>query len=408
MLFIGFTVMGYISYNKLPVELFPNVELPVLIVQVGATSEVDPKYMEREAIIPLESAISTMEGIEEITANADSQQGMIFISFRQGVNIKYAYLKLEQKVSAIKAELGSEFIVNIVKIDTEQFTNAFMDLQVLGSGGVDRVRNVTDQYITDRLNDIDGIGGVEVFGGRQKTIEIIMNDEICEANGITPNTISNVLSQNSNKSAFAGQIERNGQQIFVNVTAELKDIKNIQNLVVSEKGPLLLSDVAEVFFGVKEQTSLSRINGKDAVSIRLSKGTQANLIALSDATLETIDAINQDLESMGVEMVVQNNQAELMTKNIDQIKNLAVTGGLLAIFVLWVFLRRLKFILSIALAIPISVYTAFNFFYAAGISVNSLTLIGMALAIGMLLDNSVVVLENIYRHVVNKKKKKML
>ena len=405
MLFIGFTVMGYISYNKLPVELFPNVELPVLIVQVGATSEVDPKYMEREAIIPLESAISTMEGIEEITANADSQQGMIFISFRQGVNIKYAYLKLEQKVSAIKADLGSEFIVNIVKIDTDQFTNAFMDLQVLGSGGVDRVRNVTDQYITDRLNDIDGIGGVEVFGGRQKTIEIIMNDEICEANGITPNTISNVLSQNSNKSAFAGQIERNGQQIFVNVTAELKDIKNIQNLIVSEKGPLLLSDVAEVFFGVKEQTSLSRINGKDAVSIRLSKGTQANLIALSDATLETIEAINKDLESMGVEMVVQNNQAELMTKNIDQIKNLAVTGGLLAIFVLWVFLRRLKFILSIALAIPISVYTAFNFFYAAGISVNSLTLIGMALAIGMLLDNSVVVLENIYRHVVNKKKK---
>lgn len=92
-----------------------------------------------------------------------------------------------------------------------------------------------------------------------------------------------------------------------------------------------------------------------------------------------------------------------MTQNIDQIKNLAITGGLLAIFVLWVFLRRIKFILSIALAIPISVYTAFNFFYAYSISVNSLTLIGMALAIGMLLDNSVVVIENIYRHVVNKK-----
>ena len=176
MLFIGFTVMGYISYNKLPVELFPNVELPVLIVQVASISEVDPKYMEREAIVPLESAISTLEGIEEITSNADSRQGMIFISFRKGVNIKYAYLKLEQKVGAIKSDLTPDFMVNIVKIDTEQFTNAFMDLQVLGSGGVDRVRNVTDQYITNRLNDIDGIGGVEVFGGREKTVEIIMND----------------------------------------------------------------------------------------------------------------------------------------------------------------------------------------------------------------------------------------
>ncbi|MEM6602159.1 MAG: efflux RND transporter permease subunit, partial [Verrucomicrobiota bacterium] len=242
-----------------------------------------------------------------------------------------------------------------------------------------------------------------VFGGRQKTIEIIMNDAVCEANGITPNTINNVLSQNSNKSAFAGQVERDGQRVFVNVTAELKDIKNIQSLVVSEKGPLLLSDVAEVYFGVKEQTSLSRVNGKDAVSLRLSKDTQANLIALSDRTIAAIEEINADLKPLDVQIVVQSNQAELMTKNIDQITQLAITGGLLAIFVLWVFLRRLKFILSIALAIPISVYTAFNFFYAYDISINSLTLIGMALAIGMLLDNSVVVIENIYRHVVNKK-----
>ncbi|MEQ9099982.1 MAG: efflux RND transporter permease subunit [Imperialibacter sp.] len=403
MLFIGFSVMGYISYNKLPVELFPNVELPILIVQVSSASEVDPTYMESQAIIPLEGVIGTLEGIDEISATADSRQGMIFISFVQGTNTKYAYLKLEQKVASIKADLTPEFVVNIIKVDTDQFSNAFMDVQVLGSGGVDRVRNVTDQYIFDRLSEIDGVGGVEVFGGRQKTVEIIMDKAVCEAHGITPNTISGVLSQNSNKSAFVGQVELNGQNVFVNVTAELKDINNIESLVVSEKGPLLLSDVAQVFFGVKEQTTLSRVNGKDAVSIRLSKDRQANLIALSDKTLAAIDELNDELEPMDVQIVVQNNQAEAMSKNIDQIQQLAITGGLLAIFVLWVFLRRLKFILSIALAIPISVYTAFNFFYAYDISINSLTLIGMALAIGMLLDNSVVVIENIYRHVVNKK-----
>ncbi len=402
MLFIGFTVMGYISYTKLPVELFPNVELPVLIVHVRSASDVDPKYMERKAIVPLESAISTLEGVAEITANADSRQGMIFISFQQGVNIKYAYLKLEQKVGAIKSTLTPEFLVNIIKIDTEEFSNSFMDLQVLGSGGVDRVRNIADQYITDRLNDVDGVGGVEVFGGRQKTVEIIMNDAVCEANGITPNTISNVLSRNSNKSAFAGKVQMSGQEVYVNVRAELKDINNIQSLVVSEKGPLLLRDVADVFFGVREQTSLSRVNGKDAVSIRVSKDPQANLIALSDRTLKAIDDINKDLEVMDVKVVVQSNQAETMSRNIDEIKNLAVTGGLLAIFVLWIFLRRIKFILSIALSIPISVFVAFNFFYAYDISINSLTLIGMSLAIGMLVDNSVVVIENIYRHVVNK------
>ncbi len=403
MLFIGFSFMGYISYKKLPLELFPNVELPVLIVQVGAATDVDPKYMESQAIMPLEGAISTMEGLEEVNASANSRQGIIFISFKHGTNLKYSYLKLEQKISAIQSDLPEEFFVNIIKVDTDMLVRGFMDVQVLGSGGVDRVRNVTDQYIRDRLTNIDGIGNVEVFGGRQKTVEIIMNDAICEANGITPNTINNVLQQNSNKSAYVGQVQQDGQKLFVNVTAELENIKNIQSLVVSEKGPLLLSDVADVYFGVKEQNTLSRVNGKDAVSIRLSKDPQENLIAVSDRTVAVIDAINRDLKPLDVEIVVQSNTAETMNETIDQIQKLAIVGGLLAIFVLWVFLRRLKFILSIALAIPISVYTAFNFFYAYDISVNSLTLIGMALAIGMLLDNSVVVIENIYRHVAARK-----
>ncbi len=401
MLFIGATALGYISYKKLPVELFPNVELPVLIVHVKPATEVDPRHMEREAIVPLESAISTWEGVAEITATADSQQGMIFISFHQGVNIKYAYLKLEQKIRPIKSSLLPEFLVNIIKIDTEEFTNTFMELQVLGSGGVDRVRQITDQYIVDRISDIEGIGGVQVYGGRQKTVEIIMNDAVCEANGITPNTISSVLAQHSNKSAFVGQVELQGQRVFVHLTAELNDIKSIQGLVVSDKGPLLLGDVAEVFFGVKEQTTLSRVSGKDAVSILVSRAPQTNLISLSERTLETIDAINEDIAPLDAKVVVQSNKAETMSNNIDQIKDLALSGGFLAVFVLWIFLRRVKVILTIAIAIPISIYAAFNFFYAYGISINSLTLIGMALAIGMLLDNSVVVIENIYRHVVN-------
>ena len=403
MIFVGLSLLGYISYKKLPVELFPNVELPILIIQVNSATDVDPKYMEQQAIIPLEGAVGTLEGIAEINSTANSRQGLIFISLEQDVNIKYAYLKLEQKVNSVRASLGQDFLVNIIKIDTEQLTNVFMSVQVLGSGGVDRVRNITDRYIVNRLANIDGMGGVEVFGGRQKTLEIIMNDALCEANGITPNAINDVLARNSNQSAFAGIVRQNGNRVFVNVTAELKDIKNIQNLVVSEKGPLLLRDVAEVYFGVKEQASLSRVNGKDAVSIRLSRDTQANVIALSEITSKVIDEINEDIAQLDAEIVVQSNNAEIMVNNIEQIKSLALVGGLLAVFVLWIFLRRLRFILSIALAIPISVFTAFNLFYAYNISVNSLTLIGMALAIGMLLDNSVVVIENIYRHLANKK-----
>ena len=403
MLFLGLTMLGYISYKKLPVELFPNVELPFLIVQINTATEVDPRYLENQGIIPLEGAISTLQGIEKVESSATSRQGMIFVSFTQSTNVKYAYIKLEQKVNALKSSLPEEFNVNILKVDTEQIASQFMSLQVLGEGGVDRVRNLTDQDVVKKLNNIDGIAGVEVFGGREKTVEIILNNDACEANGITPNSIQSVLSQNSGQKTFVGHVKDGNRKLFVNVTAELSDIKNLQNLVVSEKGPLLLSDVADVYFGVKEQTSLSRVNAKDAVSIQLSKDTQVNIIELSRRTKSAVEEINKSLELKGASITIQSNRAELMEKNIDQIINLAVAGGLLAIFILWIFLKRIRLIITLALAIPVSIFTAFNLFYAFDISINSLTLIGMALAIGMLLDNSVVVIENIYRLVGNRK-----
>ena len=152
-----------------------------------------------------------------------------------------------------------------------------------------------------------------------------------------------------------------------------------------------------MYFGVQEETTISRINGKEAVSVSLVNDAQSNAIELSHRVIATIETLNERLRPLDVEMVVQTNSAESMEENINQIINLALTGGLLAVFILWVFLRNLRLVFLVAFSIPISVYAAFNFFYAFGITLNSLTLVGMALAIGMLLDSSVVVLDNVYR-----------
>ena len=149
---------------------------------------------------------------------------------------------------------------------------------------------------------------------------------------------------------------------------------------------------------MKEETTLSRVNGKEAVTLQLQRDAQVNMIDLSDRTLVVIDEINKKMKAQDIELDVQLNIAEIMGDNISQIKDLALIGGLLAIIILWVFLRNIRLVLAIGVSIPISVFVAFNFFYAYGITINSLTLVGMALAIGMLVDNSVVVLENIYRH----------
>ena len=397
MVFIAASLLGYVSYKNLQVELLPNAEFPILIVQVTSPIDVDPRYMENQGVIPVEGAVGTLEGVEEIKTTVNQKRGTIVISYNQNINLKYAYLKLQEKVNMVLGSLPEDFNVNVVRIDTETAGNQFMSLEVRGSGGVDRVRNIVDKDIVSDLENIDGIASVEVAGGREKTVEIIFSEKACEAHGITSSQIRNKLRQNAQERTFVGQVFEQNQRFFVNVSAEYSDIKEIGNILVGNNGSVRLHDVAEVFFGVKEETSYSRVNGKEAVTVQLVKDAEVNLIDLSHETIIIIDKLNKELEYQDLEIIVQSNGAETMEDNIDQIINLALIGGVLAIILLWIFLRNIRLVSTIALAIPISVFTAFNLFYAYDISINSLTLVGMALAIGMLLDNSVVVLENIYR-----------
>jgi len=397
MLFTSMTMLGYFSYKHLTVELIPNAQLPFLFVQVGSRLEVDPRYMESQAIIPLEGAIGTLEGVDKIESSAGQRQGSIRISYLPSSNIKFAYLKLAEKVDEVKRNLPPEFIVQVFKFDLEQINNMFMSVEVRGSGGVDRVRQIVDKEILDQLKNIDGVANAQVFGGREKSIEIKLNEEILKSHGLSPADVRTAINSNQLSRTFAGKVNEHNQIYFVNVVSEFNDINDLYELVVKANGPVKLKDIAEIRYGVKEEDSYSRVNGLESVTIQLTRDAQANIIELSHEVIKRIDKLNADLAEKDVEIVVQLNSADTMEKNIDLIINLAVVGGILSIFILWVFLRNLRLVTAIALAIPISVYTAFNFFYFFDISINTLTLLGMALAIGMLLDNSVVVLENIYR-----------
>lgn len=397
MLFIGLTMLGYVSYKRLQVELYPNAQLPTLIVQVNSVLQVDPSYIETQAVIPIEGAVGTLENVEKIESTVNSRSGTVIIYYTQKADLKYAYLKLQEKVNTLSKTLPEEFVLNIIRIDLEQINTMFMDLQVRGTGGVDRVRNITEKDIKPELENIDGIAGVELFGGRESSIEVRLEEEACRAHKISINTVRSALASNSRDKVFAGRVFEGDKRLFVNLSAEYTDVSEIGNIIIKQDGPILLKDVASIYFGVKDETSYSRVNGLEAVTLSLVYDNQANLIELSHKTLSVLDELNQKLKAAGIEIVVQNNNAEIMEKNIDQIINLALIGGLLAVVILWFFLRNLRLVFVIAFSIPVSVYTAFNFFYAAGITINSLTLVGMALAIGMLIDNSVVVLENIYR-----------
>ena len=155
-----------------------------------------------------------------------------------------------------------------------------MDLQVRGEGGIDRIRNIADREIKPHFENIDGIAGVQVFGGKENSIEIRLDEKACNANGISIGQIRNLLTNNGAKRAFVGKVYDGDNKFFVNVSSEYTDVKDIGNLIIKKTGPVLLKDVSEIIFGVKEQSSYSRVNGLDAVTISLANDNQANLIDL--------------------------------------------------------------------------------------------------------------------------------
>lgn len=397
MIFLSLTMLGYISYKQLKVELFPGAELPYVVVQVNSRIEVTPEYMEEKAIVPIEGAIGGLEGIDLIESSAGNRRGSVQITYQDNVDFKYAYLKLEERINSIRGMLPEEFTLNISKAsDQMQNANILLNLQVRGSGGTDRIRNIVEQKLKPALENVDGVALVNLYGGRQKSVEVILNKRACDAYNISPAAVRRALAANLQDRVYAGKVEDQGKRLFVYVAGEYTNVSDIENVIV-DGNTLRLKDIATVFYGEKEETTISRINGKDAVSMVVINDAQANIIDLAHALRDEIERQNESLRYLDVEVVIQNDMAEIMESNIDQILNLALTGGMLAIFILWVFLRNISLVTIVALSMPVSVYIAFNFFYGYDLTINSLTLVGLALAVGMLLDNSIVVLENIYR-----------
>jgi len=398
MIFVATTLLGIVSWKHLKMEIFPNAELPMLFIRVSSQIDLTPEYMEQEAIVPVESMVAGLENIESIESTAGRRQGSVMITYEERTDLKYAYLKLDEQIAALRGSLPDEFSLQVVKIDLESADNTLMSLQARGSGGVDRVRNYVDQHILPELENIEGVAAVNVFGGRQKSVDIILDEAACDAYNIAPSRVRNIISSNMNLRQYGGLVKEEGRRFFIYINAEYEDISQIEDLVVGRgRDPVKLKDIAEIFYGEKEEETISRVNGLDAVSMELINDAQANIIDLSHSVRDQLEMLNREGKPFDIEVIIQEDSAELMEENINSIIRLALTGALLAIFVLWVFLRNVRLVIIVALAMPVSIFTAFNFFYAFDISINSLTLIGIALAVGMLLDTSVVVLENIYR-----------
>jgi multidrug efflux pump subunit AcrB/ABC-type multidrug transport system ATPase subunit len=397
MIFLGFGMLGIISWFKLPIQILPRMVFPDIYLNVNMKGY-SPEAIERELIIPLEEQIGTLDHIEEINSTSYQDYGIIKISYHFGTDMKLAFLKLQQKVSAIEKSIPIGSSVSIERQDTEDLSKFLMELNLRGSDDVEYLREFAERKIKPKLEQIDGVVAVFIGGGRNRIVEVKIDEDKCHSYNIPISSIKQKLETSNVKRQFLGVVTEKNQNFFVTIDGRFTDIQEIENLVIDNKTPVFLKNVADIRKGFRERTSYFRINGKQSLGVWVLKDDLSNLIKLSNDVLKVVDELNRTYERDDIYLKVTFNQAEWMQKAIDKVEKLALVGIFLALLVLLFFIKNIRIVSVLMLAIPTSLLITFFIMLQFDLTVNMLSLVGLALAIGMLVDNGIVVLESIFRH----------
>lgn len=396
MFFLGIGLLGTISWTRLPLQLFPEVVFPEVFVTLalnGASAE----QIEREVVSVAEGEIGKLDGVQLIESMCRSNGGSIRVSYAPDTDMKFAFLQLQNRMSRLQSAFPERTQVNVQRFDATDLSATIMQLNVLGEGDLDWLREFTEQKIRPELEAIEGVVSAQVLGGRREAIEIIVDPLMLQAHNLSLTQVRSRLNAANQRRVYLGRAYDGQQALAVSMHEQFQDVKEIQEVVIKPEISLHLGDIATVRYGSQTQTDMQRVNGKPSVGVRIQKDDEANLIDVARAVEQGIVQINANFASEEIELVISSSQAEMMEEALNTLKQAAVVGGFLGLFVLFLFLRNLRFVGVLLLAIPASLLLTFNLMYAWGLSLNVLSLCGLALAVGMLTDNGIVVMESIFK-----------
>jgi len=397
MFFLALAILGVISWTRLPLQLFPELIFPEVFVTFnlnGASAE----QIEREMVILAEGEIGKLDGVQVMESFCRANSGGIRISYAPDTDMKFALLQLQNRMNRLQALFPERSRVNVQRFDSSDLSASIMQLNVLGDGDLNWLREFTEQKIRPELEAVDGVVTAQVLGGRREAIEIIVDPVMILAHQLSLTQVRSRINAANQRRQYLGHVYDGNQALSVSMHEQFQDIKQIEDVVVKPEISLHLGDIANIRYGAQTQTDVQRVNGKPSVGIRIQKDDEANLIDVSRAVEKAIAKINQDFASEEIEIIITNSQAEMMEEALNTLKQAAIIGGILGLFVLFLFLRNFRFVFVLLLAIPASLLVTFNLMYAWDLSLNVLSLCGLALAVGMLTDNGIVVMENIFKH----------
>jgi HAE1 family hydrophobic/amphiphilic exporter-1 len=393
---VAAVIFGFISYSKLKLNLLPKISYPTLTIKTEYPGTA-PSEIENIISKPIEETCGVVDNVVRISSVSRAELSEVTVEFAWHTNMDFATLKLREKLDLLRLPVGATKPV-ILRYDPNQ--EPIMRLGLSGDADLARIRYVAEREVKQALESIEGVAACSISGGLEDEIHIDIDEQKLGLLNIPITTVANRLAQ-ENVNLSAGILKQKDSQYLVRTVNQFQDVEEIKGIIVEKRGDvqILLGSVADVYRGYKERKVISRINGRECIEAAIYRAADANTVSVADAVTAKLQSVrNNILKPRNMDYVVITNQARFIKNTIQEVKQTAVYGGILAVLVLLYFLKNFRSTLIIGAAIPISVIITFFLMYSSNITLNIISLGGLALGIGMLVDNSIVVLESIQRY----------
>jgi len=394
---LGSIILGVISFSKLPVDMFPDITFPSITVATFYPGA-NPQDMERMVTYPVEKAVSTVNGVKYVSSISRQGASLVTIYFNWGTNLDSAQSDVLQAVNLIHGDLPKDVQYPIIrKFDVSQISVIFIALM---GGGLNegQLYDLAYNVVEPEIEHVPNVASARVVGGKIREIQVHFDGQRLQAFNLSPESVIQAVQQ-ANLILPSGDIKAGPYDYRLFTETQFSLVRPIENIIVSNvnKRPVYIRDVAEVRDDFQDQTNLIRVNGQPAVALAVQKTSGTNTIEVVDGVRKVLPKIQKMLPP-GVVMMELFDQSTYIRNSIKNLQHEAFVGAVLAVLVIFVFLRNVRSTMIVSLAIPISIVCAFVLLYFNNLSLNIFTLGGLALGVGRLVDDAIVVLENIYRH----------
>jgi HAE1 family hydrophobic/amphiphilic exporter-1 len=388
-------LIGIIAFSRLKVDLYPDVTFPGAAI-VTSYSGVGPEEIENLITKPVESSVSTVTGVKSVSSTSDTGQSTIVVEFEWGTDMDFAVLDLRQQIDLISGFLPDEADDTLIfKFDPAMFP--ILSYGITGEQNLADLKTEVEDNIVPRLERLPGVAQVNLDGGLTREILVSLEGDKLYNYGIDFSTVNGILAQ-ENVNVSAGEIQRGDRNLLIRTMGKFNSIDDIRNINIpaGNGNTVKLSDLGSIQDTYAERSTISRVNGDSSIGLSIQKQTDANTVQAANAVKAEIEKIQNEYDDLNI--ITAMDQSDFIEKAIESVQRNAVIGGLLAVLILFIFLRNIRSTIVIGTAIPVSIIATFVLMFFADLNINIISLGGLALGVGMLVDNAIVVLENIYRY----------